>query len=109
MLWPEAAQWPYFDTRNCNKTTRPAAALGYSAPWCRAPSRGDEPKVDDNELRARLEALLEEHRDLDAAIEAIRALPSHDQLQLARMKKRKLRLKDEISMLQDHLLPDIIA
>jgi len=65
--------------------------------------------VDESDVRARLESLLEEHRDLDAAIEAIRALPGCDQLQLARMKKRKLRLKDEIEMLRDQLLPDIIA
>ncbi len=65
--------------------------------------------MDDADLRTRLEALLEEHRDLDAAIDAIRALPGCDQLQLARMKKRKLRLKDEIEMLRDQLLPDIIA
>lgn len=65
--------------------------------------------MDETEQRARLESLLEEHRDLDAAIDAIRALAGHDQLQLARMKKRKLRLKDEIALLQDQLLPDIIA
>lgn len=65
--------------------------------------------MDETELKTRLETLLEEHRDLDAAIDAIRALPGHDQLQLARMKKRKLRLKDEIAQLQDQLLPDIIA
>ncbi|MBW7947166.1 YdcH family protein [Sphingosinicella microcystinivorans] len=65
--------------------------------------------MDESDVRARLESLLEEHRDLDAAIEAIRALPGCDQLQLARMKKRKLRLKDEIEMLRDQLLPDIIA
>ena len=50
-----------------------------------------------------------EHRDLDAAIEAMRSLAAPDQLQLARLKKRKLRLKDEISMLEDQLIPDIIA
>jgi hypothetical protein len=65
--------------------------------------------VDEAEIRKRIEALLEEHRDLDAAIEAIRQLPSHDQLQLARMKKRKLLLKDEIAVLYDQLVPDIIA
>jgi hypothetical protein len=65
--------------------------------------------VDEAEIRKRIEALLEEHRDLDAAIEAIRQLPSHDQLQLARMKKRKLLLKDEIAVLHDQLVPDIIA
>jgi hypothetical protein len=50
-----------------------------------------------------------EHRDLDAAIEAMMSLASCDQLQLARLKKRKLRLKDEISLLEDQLIPDIIA
>jgi hypothetical protein len=50
-----------------------------------------------------------EHRDLDAAIEALRTVPSPDQLQLARLKKRKLRLKDEIAQVEDQLIPDIIA
>lgn len=50
-----------------------------------------------------------EHRDLDAAIEALRSLTAPDQLQLARLKKRKLRLKDEIALLEDQLIPDIIA
>lgn len=72
-------------------------------------SRGASTAVDETELKAKLEELHEEHRDLDAAIDAIRTLPGHDQLQLARMKKRKLRLKDEIAMMQDQLLPDIIA
>ncbi len=65
--------------------------------------------MDDKELQARLEALTQEHRDLDAAIDALRALPSHDQIQLARLRKRKLKLKDEIAQLHDLLLPDIIA
>ena len=50
-----------------------------------------------------------EHRDLDAAIEALRAMPSPDQLELARLKKRKLRLKDEIERMRDRSVPDIIA
>ena len=58
---------------------------------------------------ARLVWLRTEHRDLDAAIEALRSVPSPDQLQLARLKKRKLRLRDEIAMLEDALIPDIIA
>jgi len=49
------------------------------------------------------------HRDLDAAIEALSAGAAPDQLQLARLKKRKLRLKDEIALLHDQLVPDIIA
>ncbi|MFA9201652.1 MAG: YdcH family protein [Cypionkella sp.] len=50
-----------------------------------------------------------EHRDLDAAIEALSASGSTDQLQIARLKKRKLRLKDQIAVVEDQLLPDIIA
>jgi hypothetical protein len=50
-----------------------------------------------------------EHRDLDAAIDALRSTTAPDQLQLARLKKRKLRLKDEICQIEDQLIPDIIA
>ncbi len=53
--------------------------------------------------------LRQEHGDLEAAIEALQSAPAVDQLQVARIKKRKLRLKDEISMLEDMLIPDIIA
>jgi hypothetical protein len=58
---------------------------------------------------ARLLRLRQEHRDLDSAIEALRATPASDQLQLARLKKRKLRLRDEIALLEDGMIPDIIA
>lgn len=61
------------------------------------------------ERTVRLSQLRLEHRDLDAAIEALRASVNNDQLQLARLKKRKLRLKDEIQALEDQLIPDIIA
>ena len=63
----------------------------------------------DNEKQTRLAYLRLEHRDLDMAIEALRAASSSDQLQLARLKKRKLRLRDEIAALEDSLIPDIIA
>ena len=58
---------------------------------------------------SRLAVLRTEHRDLDTAIDAIRSLAAPDQLQLARLKKRKLRLKDEIAQLEDMAVPDIIA
>ena len=61
------------------------------------------------ERAARLAHLKLEHRDLDSAIEALRNTSAPDQLQLARLKKRKLRLKDEIAVLEDMLIPDIIA
>lgn len=57
----------------------------------------------------RIELLRLEHRDLDAAIMALAESGSTDQLQLARLKKRKLALRDEIAMLEDSLIPDIIA
>jgi hypothetical protein len=65
--------------------------------------------VPDPERIVRLAQLKLEHSDLDAAIEALRVAPSLDQLRLARLKKRKLRLKDEIALIEDHLIPDIIA
>lgn len=58
---------------------------------------------------SRLAGLRTEHRDLDTAIDALRSMAAPDQLQLARLKKRKLRLKDEIAVLEDLRIPDIIA
>ncbi len=58
---------------------------------------------------AELEHLREEHRDLDAAIEALSHLPTGDRLQIQRLKKRKLSLRDRIAFLEDQLTPDIIA
>lgn len=63
----------------------------------------------EDEMRKRLEALRLEHRDLDAAIDALTGAGTLDQLQVARLKKRKLRLKDQMTMLEDYLIPDIIA
>lgn len=65
--------------------------------------------MDDAQIIAKLNRLRTEHRDLDAAIEALASTGIPDQLQIARLKKRKLRLKDEISVLEDELIPDIIA
>lgn len=63
----------------------------------------------EEELRKKLEALRVEHRDLDAAIDALTQSGAGDQMQLARLKKRKLKLKDQISLIEDYLIPDIIA
>jgi hypothetical protein len=65
--------------------------------------------VDEDEIRARIEMARRDHRDLDAAIEALRQMPMVDMIQLQRFKKRKLKLRDEIAMLEDLLIPDIIA
>jgi hypothetical protein len=60
-------------------------------------------------LRAKLTALKTEHRDLDAVIARVAERAPYDQLQLQRLKKRKLLLKDQISKIESELLPDIIA
>lgn len=66
-------------------------------------------EIHGEEAKARLARLKTEHRDLDSAIEALMAMSAPDQLQIARLKKRKLLLRDEIAMIEDHLIPDIIA
>ncbi|HEY6816935.1 MAG TPA: DUF465 domain-containing protein [Croceibacterium sp.] len=63
----------------------------------------------EEEMRKRLAGLRIEHRDLDAAISALIGADSQDQLQIARLKKRKLKLKDQIALIEDYLTPDIIA
>jgi hypothetical protein len=65
--------------------------------------------VNEEEMRRRLTALRIEHRDLDAAIGALTNTGSSDQLQIARLKRRKLMLRDQIANLEDYLTPDIIA
>ena len=75
---------------------------------CGGPADGDE-GVNEEELKKRLEMLRIEHRDLDAAIDALTGAGSVDQLQIARLKKRKLKLKDQMAMIEDYLIPDIIA
>ena len=66
---------------------------------------------DDNErgLREQLARLQQEHRDLDAAIAALALSPGSDLIQVQRLKKRKLVLRDKIRQIEDALTPDIIA
>ena len=64
---------------------------------------------DQRELGAQLARLQQEHRDLDAAIDALHQSPAPDLLQLQRLKKRKLLLRDQIAAIEDYLTPDIIA
>jgi hypothetical protein len=65
--------------------------------------------LDIEALKAKLAALKTEHRDLDDVIARVVERGPFDQLQLQRLKKRKLMLKDQISKIESELLPDIIA
>lgn len=65
--------------------------------------------MDEAEISRRIEYLRVAHRDMDDAIAALGASAAPDQLQIARLKRNKLRLRDEIAMLEDQLIPDIIA
>lgn len=65
--------------------------------------------MDEAEIQRRIEAMRVEHRDLDDAINALLNSAAPDQLQIARFKRKKLRLRDEIASLEDQLIPDIIA
>ena len=64
---------------------------------------------EEREMREMLARLKQEHRDLDSAIDALEDSGRADQLQVKRLKKKKLNRKDEIARLEDELLPDIIA
>ena len=68
-----------------------------------------DPPANDEGLRARIAELRVEHQDMGDAINALAEGPRPDQLQIARLKKRKLALRDEIARLEDQLTPDIIA
>jgi hypothetical protein len=68
-----------------------------------------QPGNDPAMLIRRLAELREEHRDLDAAIAKLVVDPACDQLQLSRLKKRKLKLKDMIAYFEDKLIPDLDA
>tara|TARA_R110000796_G_scaffold98628_11_gene206313 strand:+ start:57218 stop:57421 length:204 start_codon:yes stop_codon:yes gene_type:complete len=65
--------------------------------------------MSDEELQMRLELLKIEHRDLDEAIIALVEAGNSDQLRAARLKKRKLQLRDRIILIENQLIPDIIA
>jgi hypothetical protein len=84
-------------------------ACGRTIPGRDGPPDQGRLRVNEEELKKRLEMLRIEHRDLDAAIEALSSAGVSDQLQMARLKKRKLKLKDQIAMIEDYLIPDIIA
>ncbi len=66
-------------------------------------------REEERELNLELERLKQEHRDLDSAIDALLATAGHDRIQVQRLKKRKLVLRDRLAAVEDQLFPDIIA
>ena len=76
--------------------------IGFSA-------TADMTNEDARELESELARLHQEHRDLDAAIDALHQSPAPDLLRLQRLKKRKLLLRDRIAFIEDQITPDIIA
>lgn len=69
----------------------------------------DEADTDEAAIRAKLSQLTQEHADLDVAVQALALAPLPDMMVIARLKRKKLALKDEIQSLKSQLLPDIIA
>jgi len=87
--------------------SRSACFCSSALPGCRlTATMTDEQQA---ELKSQLARLRQEHRDLDAAIEALQETPGSDILQVQRLKKRKLYLRDRITFIEDQLTPDIIA
>ncbi len=79
-------------------------------PFRRFPAQdADFSGANDEGLEIRLSLLAQEHADLDAAILALEAQPHHDRLSVARLKKRKLQIKDQMQAIRDQMTPDIIA
>jgi hypothetical protein len=66
-------------------------------------------RQDERDIRELLVRLRAEHRDLDSVIVELESQTHADQLQISRLKRKKLKLKDQITALEDQLLPDIIA
>jgi hypothetical protein len=69
----------------------------------------DLPAANDEALQTRLAELRQEHQDLDASVSALNLMPLPDQLLIARLKRRKLALRDQIARIEDQLTPDILA
>lgn len=104
-----------------NGATSPMTALrfaGFATIVCAAPRNGTECKAQgearvqserEREIREQIVKLTVEHRELDREISELEQSGSLDQLNITRLKRRKLKLKDQISSLEDQLFPDIIA
>jgi hypothetical protein len=99
-------QGAWFD-RHRRRGIAAGPGLGHGMKGMRLPNSISQ--EEEAAMVAELANLRQEHRDLDAAIAALELIGTPDRLQLQRLKKRKLSLKDRISFLEDMLTPDIIA
>jgi hypothetical protein len=95
----DAASVPFFEAGSAARVHRASEVLGQVV----------NAMEEETELKAELDRLRHEHRDLDAEIELLQADQRTDQLTLRRLKKRKLQLKDQMARIEDQLYPDIIA
>lgn len=97
----------------CRCQNRQNVFCGWQADMSAANGSGHQERgpnyMNDDGIRQQLEVLKVEHRDLDDAIRALQEQPIADQLQIARLKRKKLSLKDRIRVLEDQLVPDILA
>jgi hypothetical protein len=100
---------PTIPMPNALPTPGGAAIVGHETPFDVFGPVKPMARDNDRELRETLATLRAEHRALDTEIIAIEAAGNIDQLNISRLKKRKLRLKDQISTIEDQLFPDIIA
>src|SRR6202048_2221099 len=101
--------------RRWRRPRKPGASPRRTTPWLRSPRRWGKigPRLNDDLseqlLQAKLAELRQDHADLDAAVQAIALSPLPDMLLIARLKRKKLALKDEMTRIEDQLTPDIIA
>jgi hypothetical protein len=96
------------------KLERPCGKRNNCRAFVETAAKANKPAVamtneEERALREQLARLLQEHRDLDAAITALVTSPGSDLIQIQRLKKRKLILRDKIRRIEDQLTPDIIA
>jgi hypothetical protein len=96
--------WGKRDNSNWQERCSAVTRAGRDSPGLVAMTKDEE-----RELRDQLARLQQEHRDLDAAIAALAYSPGSDLIQVQRLKKRKLILRDQIRRVEDQLTPDIIA
>jgi hypothetical protein len=97
-----------------NPLRTPGILAGKSGAWAEKPAprryaAAAMTREERYDLETSLARLQQEHRDLDAAIEALYVMPGADVIQLQRLKKRKLSLRDRIRFIENQLTPDIIA